>query len=405
MKSCHLLRALCASPKVGLASVPAVEQHPVAEEQPIYLKPSRGKYRKPSFVIPRMKGELPAYAYRAPPLGSAAPMFCITSASCEYFALRLPILKAGFKRIPVQTAPQIPSNLLWGRSLLLRPPNSLAPAMGGNFDVARSVIPTDASAACADGSSTLKMICAHQRFNHFPRTYGTIGCKLGLTLRLRHAVKSLELGKGKHGLYNFFPRTWVFPEEKESVKLALLQAKPTQRFIWKPARGSCGRGIFICPGGPKNAKYWEDIVQKMEKRVLTSSSMVNRNYVVQEYIDDPLLLDGRKMDLRLYVAVTSYDPLTIYLHEEGLVRLAVQQYGDGPDASANDCGAHEGCTPHFEPFRDLTNYSVGRKWVKRGKQGGSRDDHVDDVEPLSSEEQGYFVSSPKKKYDGPMGAY
>ena len=42
--------------------------------------------------------------------------------------------------------------------------------------------------------------------------------------------------------------------------------------------------------------------------------------VVAKYIDNPLLVNGHKWDLRLYVVVTSYDPLIIYLYEEGLVR-------------------------------------------------------------------------------------
>ena len=48
--------------------------------------------------------------------------------------------------------------------------------------------------------------------------------------------------------------------------------------------------------------------------------------MVERYIENPLLLDGYKFDLRIYVAVTSFTPLRIFVHEEGLVRLSSEKY-------------------------------------------------------------------------------
>ena len=48
--------------------------------------------------------------------------------------------------------------------------------------------------------------------------------------------------------------------------------------------------------------------------------------IVSKYVSKPHLLRGYKYDLRLYVLVTSFDPLKIYLFRDGLVRLATVPY-------------------------------------------------------------------------------
>jgi len=47
-----------------------------------------------------------------------------------------------------------------------------------------------------------------------------------------------------------------------------------------------------------------------------------RDTLVSEYISNPHLINNFKYDLRIYIVVTSYDPLRIYMFQEGLTRFA-----------------------------------------------------------------------------------
>ena len=66
--------------------------------------------------------------------------------------------------------------------------------------------------------------------------------------------------------------------------------------------------------------------------------------MVQRYIENPLLVNGRKLDLRAYLLVASTDPYVV-LFRPGYVRLAMDQYDS------------EG----MSPFSHLTNQYVQKK--------------------------------------------
>ena len=73
-------------------------------------------------------------------------------------------------------------------------------------------------------------------------------------------------------------------------------------YIVKPENGSQGNGIFLTQNPFKLDKV--------------------SNVVVQEYLYKPMLLDGLKFDMRIYVLITCINPLRVFLYDEGMVRLA-----------------------------------------------------------------------------------
>ena len=80
--------------------------------------------------------------------------------------------------------------------------------------------------------------------------------------------------------------------------------------------------------------------------------------LVSEYVSNPLLINGKKFDLRIYVAMTSINPLRIYIYEDGLVRFATEKFTLSRDQMSNN-------------FVHLTNYSVNKKNEKFEGQGVS----------------------------------
>lgn len=57
--------------------------------------------------------------------------------------------------------------------------------------------------------------------------------------------------------------------------------------------------------------------------------------VIQRYIKNPLLVDGYKFDLRIYVLVTSVNPLEVFLYKEGFGRFSTMPYSLNPYDKSN----------------------------------------------------------------------
>ena len=76
------------------------------------------------------------------------------------------------------------------------------------------------------------------------------------------------------------------------------------------------------------------------------------------YVNNPLLINNKKFDLRIYVYVPCLDPLTVYINKEGLVRFASLPYDN--ESLSNQ-------------YVHLTNYSINRYAEREGMAGGPVD--------------------------------
>ena len=106
-----------------------------------------------------------------------------------------------------------------------------------------------------------------------------------------------EFGKDE---WSYMPHTYILPGERDLLRRAMKRAK-NSFWIIKPPNLFCGMGIKVI-------NDFKDVPVKKGP------------LCVQRYLKKPLLINGLKFDLRVYVLVTSVEPLRVFLYEEGLAR-------------------------------------------------------------------------------------
>ncbi|XP_011503006.1 PREDICTED: probable tubulin polyglutamylase TTLL2 [Ceratosolen solmsi marchali] len=145
--------------------------------------------------------------------------------------------------------------------------------------------------------------------------------------RKDNLVRHLKCMKKVYGyIYNFSPLGYILPSEYTKLAADCNRLEKDEKiWICKPVGQSQGKGIFL--------------FRKL------SDLRYDNVTVVQQYIENPLLIGGYKFDLRLYVCVPSYQPLTIYLYKHGIVRFATEKFS---------------LESIEDSFRHLTNFSLNK---------------------------------------------
>lgn len=130
--------------------------------------------------------------------------------------------------------------------------------------------------------------------------------------------------------YDFYPKSWVCPVDMHEVREFVTSKKFPPLLIWKPEASCQGKGIFL-------TRKLDDIPK-------------DKIFVVQEYIKNPLLMNEYKFDLRIYVLVTWWDPLTVFIFKDGLARFATEKYKPVNNGSKKK-----------NNFIHLTNYAINKR--------------------------------------------
>lgn len=175
-----------------------------------------------------------------------------------------------------------------------------------------------------------------QIINHFP-THAELVRKDLLIRNIKRYRKELEKEgnplaaktevkiKGGHTVLryvylDFIPTTFVLPSDYNRF-VEEYQKFPQTTWILKPCAKSQGAGIFLINSLSKLKKWSRESKNYLQHQLTSKDS-----YVICRYIDSPLLIGGKKFDLRIYVLVTSFRPLKAYMFRNGFCRFCTMKY-------------------------------------------------------------------------------
>eukprot|EP00747_Dinoflagellata_sp_TGD_P186632 gnl/TRDRNA2_/TRDRNA2_43763_c0_seq1.p1 gnl/TRDRNA2_/TRDRNA2_43763_c0~~gnl/TRDRNA2_/TRDRNA2_43763_c0_seq1.p1 ORF type:complete len:709 (-),score=107.56 gnl/TRDRNA2_/TRDRNA2_43763_c0_seq1:112-2238(-) len=189
------------------------------------------------------------------------------------------------------------------------------------------------------------------RINHFPGMNNALGRKSRLAKNLARVARIFP------EQYCFLPLTWVLPDDMTDLEKKFDdKGRSKVVYIVKPDNLCQGRGIFL--------------TTELD-RIRKAGASLDNAIVVQRYIGRPMLIDGMKFDLRLYLLVASVlapDSSSVglvpryFLFRDGLVRLCTTEYVAPKPDNLNEKCMH------------LTNYAINKK----SKDFVQNDDSEDD---------------------------
>jgi len=126
----------------------------------------------------------------------------------------------------------------------------------------------------------------------------------------------------------FFPETWLLYNKEACQEFfnkfnseEYLKQKAEKKIVYIRKVGSgAHRGAGVFPVTDEEETFLRETYQNG-----SLCGKINSNFLVQHYIHNPLLLEGRKFDFRMYMLVASTNPLMVFYHD-GFLRVSLGNY-------------------------------------------------------------------------------
>ena len=159
---------------------------------------------------------------------------------------------------------------------------------------------------------------------------------------------------------DIMPRSFLMDSPHDCLQFfKYANSRPTSSWVLKTSQGYGGDGITILPN-----------LTRLHRDFGTCQG--NGEYVVQEYLSNLLLVEGRKFDVRALVLIAGTTPYLLF-HHDGYLRVSVKEFDPNGGRAVHLTNSHvQVISTGFDPEKHFWSFQRFQEYldVYRPENGG-----------------------------------